>query len=100
MKTTRRLGEETPLISTCAPSWANRKTDYRGVYKLRDQTGQYKPSARSAPAGRQRSPGRYQYTDQNLMDSGWFTVIGTGERRQPAQRAEDHPLHPNGIQQR
>ncbi|MCB0557630.1 MAG: CsgG/HfaB family protein [Lewinellaceae bacterium] len=76
MKTTRaRLGEETPFNFHLRNLPKPEEPIIVAVYKLRDQTGQYKPSEIGTSWSTAVTQGATNILIKTLMDSGWFTVI-------------------------
>lgn len=76
MKTSRaRLGEETPFNFNLRNLPKPGEPIIVAVYKLRDQTGQYKPSEVGTSWSTAVTQGATNILIKSLMDSGWFTVI-------------------------
>ncbi|MCB9288438.1 MAG: CsgG/HfaB family protein [Lewinellaceae bacterium] len=76
MKTTRaRLGEETPFNYHLRNLPQPEEPIIVAVYKLRDQTGQYKPTEVGTSWSTAVTQGATNILIKTLMDSGWFTVI-------------------------
>ncbi|MCO6478868.1 MAG: hypothetical protein J5I94_19695 [Phaeodactylibacter sp.] len=76
MKTTRaRLGEETPFNFHLRNLPKPEEPIIVAVYKLRDQTGQYKPTEVGTSWSTAVTQGATNILIKTLMDSGWFTVI-------------------------
>jgi len=76
MKTTRaRIGEETPFNYHLRNLPKPVEPIVVAVYKLRDQTGQYKPTDVGTSWSTAVTQGATNILIKSLMDSGWFTVI-------------------------
>ncbi|MCB0577968.1 MAG: CsgG/HfaB family protein [Phaeodactylibacter sp.] len=76
MKTTRaRIGEQTPFSFHLRNLPQPEEPIIVAVYKLRDQTGQYKPSEVGTSWSTAVTQGATNILIKALMDSGWFTVI-------------------------
>lgn len=70
-----RIGEETPFNYHLRNLPRPEEPVVVAVYKLRDQTGQYKPSEVGTSWSTAVTQGATNILIKSLMDSGWFTVI-------------------------
>ena len=69
------MGEETPFNFHLRNLPKPEEPIIVAVYKLRDQTGQYKPSEIGTSWSTAVTQGATNILIKSLMDSGWFTVI-------------------------